>query len=97
MQWGLDFIEEIHPASSAQHKWILTATEYFTKWIEAIPTRNATDPVIIGFLEGHILSQFGCPRKIITNNVATFGSKKMVDFFQVPNSTRSFNRLLPTR
>eukprot|EP00253_Pinus_taeda_P013958 PITA_13958 len=37
-QWGLDFIGEIHPASSGQHRWILTATDYFTKWIEAIPT-----------------------------------------------------------
>ena len=32
-QWGLDFIGEIHPSSSGQHKWILTATYYFTKWI----------------------------------------------------------------
>lgn len=38
-QWGLDFIGEIHPMSSAQHRWILTATNYFTKWIEAISTR----------------------------------------------------------
>jgi hypothetical protein len=42
-QWGLDFIGEIHPQSSAQNKWILNATDYFTKWVEAIPTRNATD------------------------------------------------------
>eukprot|EP00253_Pinus_taeda_P025485 PITA_25485 len=42
-QWGLDFIREIHPTSSAHHKWILIATDYFTKWIEAIPTRQATD------------------------------------------------------
>jgi hypothetical protein len=26
MQWGLDFIGEIHPPSSAQHRWTLTAT-----------------------------------------------------------------------
>eukprot|EP00253_Pinus_taeda_P035516 PITA_35516 len=38
-QWGLDFIGEIHPSSSAQHKWILTVIDYFTKWIEAVPTR----------------------------------------------------------
>ena len=80
MQWGLDFIREIHLVSSAQHKWILTATEYFTKWIEAIPTMKAIDSVIIRFLEGHILSRFGCPRKIITDNATAFGSKKMVDF-----------------
>ena len=38
-QWGLDFTGEIHPPSSAQHKWILTVMDYFTKWIEEIPTR----------------------------------------------------------
>jgi hypothetical protein len=32
-QWGLDFIGEINPHSSAQHKQILTATDYFTKLI----------------------------------------------------------------
>ena len=49
-QWGLDFIGEINPNSSGQHKWILTTTDYFTKWIEAIPTRRATETVIMDFL-----------------------------------------------
>ena len=67
-QWGLDFIGEIHPPSIGQHKWILTATDYFTKWIEAAPVRNATDVVIIKFLTENILSRFGCPRKLVTDN-----------------------------
>jgi len=46
LQWGLDFIGEIHPTSSHQHRWILTATDYFTKWVEAIPIRNATNSVV---------------------------------------------------
>jgi hypothetical protein len=71
-QQGLDFIGEIHPPSSDQHKWILTATDYFTKWIEAVPTRKTTDVVIINFLETNILSRFGCPRKIITDIATTF-------------------------
>jgi len=79
-QWGLDFIGEIHPASSGQHRWILTATDYFTKWIEAIATRQATDAVIISFLETNILSRFGCPSKLITDNAAAFKSKRMVEF-----------------
>eukprot|EP00253_Pinus_taeda_P028811 PITA_28811 len=79
-QWGLDFIGEIHPASSGQHRWILTATDYFTKWIEAIPTQQATDVVIISFLETNILSRFGCPSKLITDNAATFKSKRMIEF-----------------
>jgi hypothetical protein len=49
-QWGLDFIGEIHPPSINQHRLILVATDYFTKWIEAIPTRNANHTIIINFL-----------------------------------------------
>eukprot|EP00253_Pinus_taeda_P021856 PITA_21856 len=79
-QWGLDFIGEIHPSSSGQHKWILTATDYFTKWIEAIPYREANDSFIIQFLETNILSRFGCPEKIITDNASTFKSKRMINF-----------------
>eukprot|EP00253_Pinus_taeda_P004916 PITA_04916 len=54
-QWGLDFIGEIHPPSSTQYRWILTAIDYFTKWIEAIPSSATTDSVIIEFLETNIL------------------------------------------
>ena len=79
-QWGLDFIGEIHPSSSGQHKWILIATDYFTKWIEAIPCRQANDSTIIQFLETNILSRFGCPEKIIIDNAATFKSNKMISF-----------------
>jgi hypothetical protein len=49
-----------------------TTTDYFTKWIEAVPTMKSTDVVIIKFLETNILSRFGCPRKIITDNATTF-------------------------
>jgi hypothetical protein len=58
-QWGLDFIGEIHPPSSGQHKWILTATDYFTKQIEVVPSRKSTDVVIIKLLENNILYHFG--------------------------------------
>jgi hypothetical protein len=78
-QWGLDFIGEIHPASSGQHRWILTATDYFTKWIEAIPTRNASHKVIIGFLED-IVARFGCPNRIVTDNASTFKAEPLIKF-----------------
>lgn len=79
-QWGLDFIGEIHPSSSGQHRWILTSTDYFTKWIEAVPCRQANDSTIMQFLETNILSKFGCPEKIIIDNAATFKSKRMISF-----------------
>ena len=79
-QWGLDFTGEINPISSGQHKWILTAIDFFTEWIEAIPTRQATDTIIIDFLLSHILSRFGCPRRLITDNAQAFSSSRLVKF-----------------
>jgi len=63
---------KFNPTSSGQHRWILTATDYFMKWIKEIPTRQATDVVIISFLENNILSRFGFPNKLITDNAAAF-------------------------
>jgi hypothetical protein len=40
--WGLNFIGEIHPRSSKGLRFILIATNYFTKWTEAVPLRNMT-------------------------------------------------------
>lgn len=95
---GLDFIGKIHHSSSAQHKWILTATDYFTKWIEAIPTKQATNNVIIQFIESNILSRFGCPQKIITDNVFAFKSKKMVELCEkILYCIGEFYCLAPTR
>jgi hypothetical protein len=86
-QWGLDFIGEIHPQSSTHHKWILTTTDYFTKLIEAVPTRQATNVVIIHFLEDNILSRFGCPINIIKDNAVAFKSKKIEIFCSGYNIT----------
>jgi len=82
LQWGLDFIREIHPQSINQHRWILTAIYYFTKWVEAIRVKNSIDTVVIKFLEKNILSRFGCPQQIVTDNAAAFISVKMIEFCQ---------------
>jgi hypothetical protein len=55
----------------------MIAIDNFTKCIEAIPTKQDTDIVIIQFLESNIFSRFGCPVKIITDNATSFESKRM--------------------
>jgi hypothetical protein len=80
-QWGIDFIGEIHPTSSGQHMWILTATNYFTKWIEAIPTGSSSQKVIIRFLED-MMAKLGCPSRIVTDNVAYFKVEPLIKFYE---------------
>eukprot|EP00253_Pinus_taeda_P014336 PITA_14336 len=50
-QWGLDVIGEITPNSSQQHKYILTMTNYFTRWTEAIPLWKVNEDEVISFVE----------------------------------------------
>ena len=70
---------QINPSSSGQHRWILIATDYFTKWIEAIPTRNATHQVIMKFLYENILIIFGFPKRLVTDNAPAFKASALVN------------------
>ena len=38
--WVLDFIVKINPPSSKRHCFGLVATDYFTKWTEAVPLKD---------------------------------------------------------
>uniref|UniRef100_A0A2N9F487 Uncharacterized protein n=1 Tax=Fagus sylvatica TaxID=28930 RepID=A0A2N9F487_FAGSY len=67
--WGLDLIGPINP-SSGGYIWILVATEYFSKWVEAIPLRKATGAAVANFIREHIITRFGIPHKIISDNEA---------------------------
>ena len=59
-QWGLDFIGPIKPPSSSSHKWILVAIDYFKIWIEVVALRDATNALVVEFLDG-IVTRFGVP------------------------------------
>jgi len=76
-QWGLDIISEINLHSSKQHMYILTATDYFTRWIEAIPLVKVNEEVVINFLEQHIITRFGIPNSLVFDNDAYFSSLKL--------------------
>ena len=79
-QWGLDFIGKFKYNSSSGYSWILTATDYFTKWVEAIPTKKETDAIVMDFLEDKIITRFGVPARIITDNGPCFVSSEMSSF-----------------
>jgi hypothetical protein len=78
--WGLDFIGEIHPASSRQHRFVLVATDYFTKWTEAVPLRNMTHKEVISFVLEHIIHRFGIPQTLTTDQGSSFMSHQFREF-----------------
>ena len=56
-QWGFDFIGPINPPSSSGHKWILAATDYFTRWTKVVALKDATESSVVEFLDG-IVTRF---------------------------------------
>jgi hypothetical protein len=59
--WGLDFIGEIHPSSTEGHKFVVVATDYFTKWVDALPLQNMIHKDLICFVMNNIVYRFGIP------------------------------------
>jgi hypothetical protein len=78
--WGLDFIGKIHPASSKRHCFVLVATDYFTKWTEAVPLRNMTHREVISFVLEHIIHRFGIPQTLTTDQGSSFMSHQFREF-----------------
>ena len=74
--WGLDLIGPINPPSDG-YIWILVAIEYFSKWVEAILHRKATGVVVANFIREHIITRFGIPHKIISDNGTPFVNKSV--------------------
>uniref|UniRef100_A0A2N9G0R7 Integrase catalytic domain-containing protein n=1 Tax=Fagus sylvatica TaxID=28930 RepID=A0A2N9G0R7_FAGSY len=79
--WGLDLIGPINP-SSGGYIWILVATEYFSKWVEAIPLRKATGAAVANFIREHIITRFGIPHKIISDNGTPFVNKNVKEVLE---------------
>ena len=66
--------------------WILVATEYFTKWAEAVLLQKATGGTVANFIKENIIVRFGVPHKIISDNGTPFVNsdvRNMLEFYQV--------------
>ncbi len=73
MKWELDFVGPIKPAKKdAWNKCIFVATNYATKWVETRALRTNTIVVIAKFLYECILTRFGCPLTIVTDQGVHF-------------------------
>ena len=74
--WEFHLVGPINPHSNG-HIWILAATEYFAKWVEAIPLKKATGAAISNFIREHIITQFRILRGLISDNDTPFVNKKV--------------------
>ena len=66
--WGLDLVGPIIPKLSVGYFYILTTTNYVSKWVEAIPLREAKKENMTDFIRIHTIYQYGIPHRIVIDN-----------------------------
>ncbi|XP_060182770.1 uncharacterized protein LOC132612672 [Lycium barbarum] len=74
--WGLDVVGPL-PKSSGGHLYILAATDYFSKWAEAVALKEVKKENVANFIRVNIIYRFGIPSYIITDNGKPFSNKLM--------------------
>ncbi|GKV18516.1 hypothetical protein SLEP1_g28883 [Rubroshorea leprosula] len=78
--WAIDLIGKVYPPSTRGHSFIIVATYYFTKWVEAKPMKKVDQINIIKFLKEEIIHRFGLP-EIVTSDQGTVFVGAQVEAF----------------
>ena len=63
------------PRVAGNKRYLLVGTDYFTKWVEVEPLVNIRDVDAKRFVWKNIVTRFGIPRTLISNNDLQFDSK----------------------
>ena len=72
-EWGIDFVGPISLAAiNSQARYIIVATDYFTKWVEARATHKVDARSTAKFLYEQVISCYGCPLELISDRGAHF-------------------------
>jgi hypothetical protein len=78
-KWGIDFMQ-CKPTSAGGHGYIIVAIDYFTKWVEAMPTFLNDGRTATLFIFNHIITRFGVPQAIVTDHGSHFQNQMMSEF-----------------
>ncbi|XP_021727895.1 protein NYNRIN-like [Chenopodium quinoa] len=84
----MDEIRPIKPPSSAHHKHILIATDYFTKWIEVQAFKSLNARAVILFLEEKIFTRYGIPESITLDQETMFTGHEFNSYIKEFESNR---------
>ena len=69
--WGIDIVGKL-PACKGQFTHAIVAVDYFSKWVEARAVTGITCQDVKNFLWKNIITRYGIPRIIVTDNGTQF-------------------------
>ena len=104
---GIDLLQL--PLTTSGNKYVIVATDYHTKWVEAQPIPNKTASIVAGFLYEEVICRHGAPKELLSDQGTEFLNalvNKICTFFgtgyrtttpyhpQTNGLTERFNRTL---
>ncbi|VFQ87045.1 unnamed protein product [Cuscuta campestris] len=90
-RFGMDIIGAF-PQAQGRKKYVMVAIDYFTKWVEAEAYATITTKQCQRFVWKNIITRFGSPRNIVTDNGPQFrnpGFTKYLDDFGITHNKAS--------
>ena len=78
MKWVIDYVT-CKLASPGRHKYIIVTVDYFTKWVEEIPTFKADEETTTFFMFNQIIARFSIPKVIVTDHGSHFQDSMMTE------------------
>lgn len=95
-KWGIDFVGPVQPVTKhTRRRYILVATDYATKMVEADATRIDDATTIAKFLFESIITCYGCPLELVSDRGTHFLNKvieNLTFLFQIKHrKTTSYN------
>ncbi|XP_065622758.1 uncharacterized protein LOC112030837 [Quercus suber] len=78
-QWGLDILGPF-PRATGNRRFVIVAVDYFTKWAEAEALANIRDTDVKKFVWKNIVTRFGVPESLISDNGLQFDSRAFRTF-----------------
>ncbi|MCO5581406.1 hypothetical protein L7F22_035290 [Adiantum nelumboides] len=80
-KWGIDFVGPIAPSAYKTHaQYIIVATDYLTKWVEAKATARNEAKTIAQFLYENIFTRYALPIEIVSDNRGTHFINEVIEF-----------------
>ena len=78
-KWLVDFVGHINPTRKCTGaRYIITATDYITRWVEATPVKECTVVTTAKFLFENVLKRFGC-RNILISDQGTHFFNQLIE------------------
>lgn len=90
-KWGMNILGPF-PTVTYQRKFLIVVVDFFTMWVEAEPVASITTYAIEKFTWKNIITKFGIPHTLITNNGRQLTShqfQKFCEFWHIHHKTSS--------